>query len=72
MKRLQISITEELDDLLGAEAARSGRSKAALVRELVADKLATDLAGDPFDDLVGSVETDLGGESIDDVVYGTR
>ena len=72
MKRLQISITKELDDLLGAEAARSGRSKAALVREFVADKLATDLADDPFDDLVGAVESDLGGESIDDVVYGPR
>jgi hypothetical protein len=68
MKRLQIYIDEEQDEALAILAARTGTSKAALIREFVADRLGTTAQGDPLDGLVGSVDVDPG--EIDDVVYG--
>jgi hypothetical protein len=74
MKRLQIHIEEELDDALAVEAARQRTSKAALIRQAVAERyspagqaptallrLAGMLDGSPDDSV-----------SIDDVVYGRR
>lgn len=72
MKRLQIYIEEELDQALGAEARRQRKSKAALIRTYVADRLrARD--PDPVDAFIGSFDgqTDLS-TSVDDVVYGPR
>ncbi|WP_343600047.1 CopG family transcriptional regulator [Mycobacterium sp.] len=72
MKRLQIYIEEEVDRALGAEARRQRTSKAALIREYVADRLR--MSGrDPVDAFVGSFEgeADLSA-SVDDVVYGPR
>lgn len=40
MKRLQIHIEEELDDALAVAAAQQGTSKAALIREVVAERYA--------------------------------
>ncbi len=40
MKRLQIHIEEELDDVLAVEARRQRTSKAALIREAVAERYA--------------------------------
>lgn len=40
MKRLQIHIDEEIDDALAVEALRQGTSKAALIREAVAERYA--------------------------------
>ena len=40
MKRLQIHIDEELDDALAVAAAQQGTSKAALIREAVAERYA--------------------------------
>jgi hypothetical protein len=40
MKRLQIHIEEELDDVLAVAAAQQGTSKAALIREAVAERYA--------------------------------
>lgn len=40
MKRLQIHIEEELDDALAVEALRQRTSKAALIREAVAERYA--------------------------------
>lgn len=68
MKRLQIYIEPELDEALGAEAARTGVSKAAIIRRLVARHLAGGEQVDPIDDLVGIFPDDPG--DIDDVVYG--
>ena len=67
MKRLQIYIEEELDEALAVEAAKKRTSKAALIREFVADRLVNK-GRDPLDDLVGSC--DFEPADIDDVVYG--
>jgi len=69
MKRLQISIEEELDERLAIEAARRKVSKAALIRGYVRDRLGGERAADPLDELVGDIDDEAG--DIDDVVYGT-
>lgn len=70
MRRIQIYIEEELDDRLQAEAARAGRSKAALIREAVAARYERlgPMEEDPLTRLVGSVDADPG--DVDEVVYG--
>ena len=68
MKRLQIYIDEDLDDALAAEAARTGTSKAALIRRFVAEHVRGTPAKDPIDDLVGLSDAEPG--DIDAVVYG--
>ena len=70
MKRLQISIEEELDDALAAEAARRRTSKAALIRAFVAERLGRGKAvpADPMADLIGDIDAVAG--DIDSVVYG--
>jgi len=74
MRRLQIYIDEDLDDLLRVVSRREGRSKAALIRAAVRERYAGyasgDLPGpnDPLDAWVGSVDAEP--EDIDAVVYG--
>ncbi len=68
MRRLQILIDEDLDAALALEAARTGRSKAALIRDWVRDRLGGTGGADPLDDLVGDLDADPG--DIDEVVYG--
>ncbi|OIN78771.1 CopG family transcriptional regulator [Mycobacterium malmoense] len=72
MKRLQIYIEEDLDHALGIEARRQRKSKAALIRAYVADRLRT-REPDPIDAFIGSFDggVDLS-KSVDDVVYGPR
>ena len=72
VKRLQIHIEEELDDVLAVEATKRRTSKAALIRQAVAARYAP----------VPSKQNDLlaisgllpgridDSRSIDDVVYG--
>jgi hypothetical protein len=67
VKRLQIYIEPELDGALAVEAARTGRSKASLIRQYVAERLVAAEA-DPLDVIIGAYDEDPG--SIDDVVYG--
>jgi hypothetical protein len=68
MKRLQIYIEEELDDALRVQAAREGTSKAALIRQFVADRLGKySAAADPLDSLVGRYDEEAG--PIDELVY---
>jgi len=69
MRRIQLYIEEVLDERLGAEAARAGVSKAALIREAVAQRYGdTRPLADPLDTLVGSLDVEPA--DVDDVVYG--
>jgi hypothetical protein len=70
VKRLQISIEEELDDALAVEAARRRTSKAALIREFVAERLARGkpVAADPMANLIGDIDDEAG--DIDSALYG--
>ena len=67
MRRLQISIDEELDEALAVEAARRHTSRAALIREFVRDRLEPASGSDPFAALLGDIDEAAG--DIDDVVY---
>ncbi len=73
MKRLQIHIEEELDDALAVAAAQQGTSKAALIRQAVAERYAS--VEDGREALLSMSGMLKGGSpndsrSIDDVVYG--
>jgi hypothetical protein len=70
VKRLQISIEEELDDALGAEAARRRTSKAALIRQFVRERLRPKARGakDPMAALIGDIDDEAG--DIDTMIYG--
>jgi hypothetical protein len=69
MKRLQIMIEEELDEALEREARATDRSKAAVIRALVRDKLKPlpPLEADPLGQMIGVDEYEP--ESVDEVVY---
>lgn len=69
MRRIQIYIDEEMDERLQAEAARTGHSKASLIRESVADRLGKPgpVERDPITRLIGSVDVEPAG--VDEVVY---
>lgn len=72
MKRLQIYIEEDVDRALAVEARRQRKSKAALIREYVADRLRGPRQ-DPVDAFIGSFDGGVGlSASVDDVVYGPR
>lgn len=70
MRRLQISIEEDLDEALAVEAARRKTSKAALIRGFVRDALHPGKRGsrDPMSELIGDIDDDA--HDIDEVVYG--
>ena len=70
MRRIQIYIEEVVDEALQAEAARAGRSKAALIRECIAAKFnkRVPLEEDPLTSLAGSVDAEPA--DVDEVVYG--
>ena len=67
MRRLQIYIEVEMDELLAVEARREGTSKAALIRDAVRERYAEYGRRDPLDDWVGAVDVEPA--DIDDVVY---
>ncbi|MGH2768312.1 MAG: CopG family transcriptional regulator, partial [Actinomycetota bacterium] len=67
---LQISIEEELDEALATEAARRKISKAAVIRQLVRERLGgSRQRSDPMARLIGDIDDEAG--DIDRVVYGT-
>jgi predicted DNA-binding protein len=72
MKRLQIHIEEELDDALAVAAVQQGTSKAALIREAVAERYAS--VEDGREALLSMSGMFTGSrddsQSIDDIVYG--
>ena len=71
MKRIQIHIDDELDEAAEREAARRGISKAALIRESLADRLtlADTAKTDPWEAMCGWLD-DGPVTDIDDVLYG--
>jgi metal-responsive CopG/Arc/MetJ family transcriptional regulator len=68
MRRLQISIDEQLDEALAMEAARRHMSRAAVIRELAREHLGGHEDRDPMAALVGDIDAAAG--DIDEVVYG--
>lgn len=73
VKRLQIMIDEDLDQILGRMARDEGTSKAALIRRFVRERVAPapPIQQDALWEMVGvdSYEP-IPGETVDDVVYG--
>jgi hypothetical protein len=69
MRRLQIMIDEDLDMALEQMASQSGKSKAALIREFVRERVQPlpPLTGDPLWAMVGIDDFDPA--PVDDVVY---
>jgi Ribbon-helix-helix protein, copG family len=75
VKRLQILIDEDLDADLEREAARTGRSKGALVRDAVRRHIAPlrPIRKDALWRMVGKDSFEpVAPELIDDVVYGEK
>ncbi len=70
MRRIQIYLQEDLDDILQIEAAKLKLSKASLIRECVAARYGghsrTDT--DPLTALIGTV--DLEAVDVDEAAYG--
>ena len=71
MRRLQILMDEKLDDALEREARKTKRSKSAVIRDLVREKLRPlpPIQEDPLWDLVGSASFEPV-EDIDEFLYG--
>jgi plasmid stability protein len=70
MKRIQIHIDEALDNAAEAEAARRGQSKAALIREALANELSVEgrPAKDPWAAMTGWLD-DGAVKDLDAVIY---
>ena len=70
VKRLQISIDDDLEEALERRSSAEGVSKAALIRNLVRSAVQPlpDLEDDPLLSMVGVDSFD--GAPVDDVVYG--
>jgi plasmid stability protein len=68
MRRLQISVDEDVDEALTIEAARRHVSRAAVIRDLVRQHLGSQRERDPFASLIGDIDEEAG--DIDEVVYG--
>ncbi len=70
VKRLQIYIEEEMDDALAVEAGRRRTSKAALIREVVAERYGGGQRedDDPMRVLIGAYDSEPA--DIDELVYG--
>jgi hypothetical protein len=66
VKRLQIYIDDESDELLTRRSRQEGRSKAALIRDAVRREYGKP-AEDPFEGWAGGLDEDPG--DIDEVVY---
>ena len=67
MRRLQIYIDDDMDELLAVQAKREGTSKAALIRLAVRERYAEYGTDDPLEEWVGAVDAEPG--DIDAAVY---
>lgn len=70
MRRLQIFIDADLDDVLASKAGREKTSKAAIIHRVVQERLRqTGMAeDDPVGNLIGAYDTEPG--EVDAVIYG--
>lgn len=70
MRRIQLYIEEDVDHALTAAAARTGRSRSAVMRDAVHAWLGGDVGPgpDPVDELIGTVEA-ADTDDIDAVLY---
>ena len=70
VRRIQLYIDPQIDDLLRAVAARRGISRSAFVRSAVRSALAKErrLSPDPLDALVGSVAV-TPDDDLDEAIY---
>jgi hypothetical protein len=70
MRRIQIVIEADVADALTAEAARTGKSKAALIRDCLSARFRShaSIDDDPITALVGSVDVEPA--DINEIVYG--
>ena len=66
MRRIQIYIDDEVDEMLASRARRERRSKASLIREAVRREFGVTIK-DPFDDWAGGIDDAPG--DIDELVY---
>jgi predicted transcriptional regulator len=66
VKKIQIYIDDEVDELLAVRARKERRSKAALIRDAVRAQYGQAEA-DPFDDWAGGIDEAPG--DIDELVY---
>ena len=74
MRRIQIHLTEDLDEALARQALERGISKAALIREHLAKHVARPRSrrDDPSVRLTGIYDgTEEESETVDDVLYGS-
>ncbi len=71
MRRIQIHIDDELDEAAEREAARRGISKAALIRESLADRptVPGTPSLDPWEAMCGWLDDEPVAD-IDEVLYG--
>jgi plasmid stability protein len=67
MRRLQISVDEDVDEALAIEATRRHVSRAAVIRDLVRQHLGSQQEKDPFASLIGDIDDEAG--DIDEVIY---
>jgi hypothetical protein len=67
MRRLQIYIDEETDELLAYRAQREHRSKAALIRDAVRQAYGSSETQDALEGWAGSIDAEPG--DVDSVVY---
>ncbi len=69
MKRLQILLDEDLDAALERRARKEGRSKAALIRQYLGERVKPlpPLSADPITRMIGA--DDYEPASVDEVVY---
>lgn len=71
VRRIQLHLDEELDEVLARRAVEEGLSKAALIRNLLKAAVPVGMSDDPSGRLIASYEGDEDESTrIDEVVHG--
>ncbi|MXW23969.1 MAG: CopG family transcriptional regulator [Chloroflexi bacterium] len=74
MRRIQLYVDDDVDQVLSAEAARRGTSRSAVIRDAVRTSLNHYFQDepDPIDALVGWLVDADPVDDIDEVIYGYK